>query len=190
MLKYVKLFFLIVILVNLSACQTSTKSSTPAKKDKSIKIAEINLQLGMGYLEKGNIQRAKQKLLIALKKGPKLPEAWYSMGYYLENTGEKGKANEYYLKAIDLAPARGDTQNNYGTYLCRMGQYREAIKHFILATKDPEYLDSAGAYENAGLCALKIPNNKLAANYFKQALAQDQHRTTSIIELNKITREL
>jgi len=187
MLHILKILFLLVIFGIFSAC-TSMKTSSDAKKDKSIKIAEINIQLGMGYLEKGNIERAKQKLLTALKKAPKLPEAWYSMAYFLEHTGEKEAAKRYYLKAVALAPERGDTQNNYGTYLCRSGHYQESIQHFILATKDPDYLDTVGAYENAGLCALKIPDTNLAIKYFKQALTQDPGRTTSLMELKKLEK--
>lgn len=177
---------LILMMCLLSACGAIKKTPT-VEEQKDIKIAEINIQLGIGYLDAGNIQRAKQKLLYALLKAPKLPEAWYTMAYFQEVTGNQAEAKIDYLKAIELAPKRGDTQNNYGTFLCRIGNYTEAIQHFMAATQDPRYLETAGAYENAGLCALKIPDRALAKHYFSLALESDPSRKVSLAELNKLT---
>lgn len=178
---------LIIILLNLTSCATN-KAKMEAL-EKSNRSASINIQLGMKYLERKDLQRSKTKFLLALQQAPQLPEAWYAMGYYLEATGDSKGAGKYYLKAVELKPYRGDVQNNYGTYLCRSHQYKEAIKHFELATKDPDYLDLASAYENAGLCSLKIPDKVLAARYFRQAIAQDPERKTSLKELVKLTQQ-
>jgi len=43
----------------------------------------------------------------------------------------------------------------------------------MLATKDPDYLDTALAYQNAGLCALKSKNFQMAIGFFEKALDQD-----------------
>ena len=146
-------------------------------------IAKINAQLGIAYLEQKNVQRAKQKLLIALEQGPGIPETWYSMAYFLEATGNKAEARKYYMKSVAIAPQRGDAQNNFGTFLCRSGEYRESIKHFMLAVKAPDYLDPAAAYENAGQCSMKMHAYKQAANDFNQALLKDPARTSSLLKL-------
>jgi type IV pilus assembly protein PilF len=153
-------------------------------------IAKINVQLGMAYLEQKNVQRAKQKFLLALDQGPNIPETWYSMAYFLEATGNQEEASKYYLKAVEVAPGRGDAQNNYGTFLCRSGRYQESIKHFMLAAKSPEYLDPAAAYENAGMCAMKIPSYQQAEGYFKQALLKDPARTLSLLKLAEVDIKL
>lgn len=152
--------------------------------------AKINAQLGMAYLEKKNVQRAKQKLLLALEQGPNIPETWYSMAYFHEATGNKSEARRYYEKSVAIAPDRGDAQNNYGTFLCRSGQYRESIKHFMLAVKAPEYIDPAAAYENAGLCSMKIKEYKQAAHFFNQALLKDPARTSSLLKLAEVDVKL
>lgn len=168
-----------------SACMTMHAEKKEALQ-KNRKIALINTQLGMAYLEKGDLQRAKQKLLYAIEKDPNIPESWYTLAYYYEKTGNNADAKRYYLKAISLAPHRGDVLNNYGTYLCRHKQYIESIRYFLAATSDKQYLDSAGAYENAGLCALSIPNRRDAAIYFNRALEEDPTRTVSMNELSKL----
>lgn len=169
----------------LSACATapSTNKDNVTKLEKT---AEINTQLGMAYLEKQDMQRAKQKFLLALTQAPKSPQVWYSMAYFLEVTGDKQQAKEYYSKAVNLAPNRGDVQNNFGTFLCRSGEYDAAIQHFLLAVKDPEYIETSSAYENAGLCALKIPNKRLALQYFNQAAIQDPNSAVALIEAARL----
>lgn len=171
----------------LLSCSSMNGTNTEEQElAKNKKIAEINIQLGMGYLERKDMERAKQKLLYALQKSPQLPEAWYSMAYFQETTGNKQEARKDYLKSLELAPKRGDVQNNYGTFLCHNGEYRESITHFIAATQDPDYLYLAGAYENAGLCALKIPDKKLAEEYFNLALEQDPTNEGTMTELTKL----
>lgn len=174
----------ILFLAALAGC--TTLNGPPDKKDKVVSTAQTNIQLGMAYLEKKDVQRAKEKLLAAVTKAPNLPEGWYSMAYFYEITGNNPQAQQYYLKAIELAPRRGDTQNNYGTYLCRTGDYNGAIQHFMLAVQDPAYLDTAGAFENAGLCALKIPDLKVAMQYLSEAEMQDPNRPSTLLELAKL----
>jgi len=168
-----------VLFCFLSACATVKNPAKTQKQEQSAKSAKINAQLGIAYLERHNLPLAKQKLLLAMEQGPDLPETWYSMAYYQEATGNKDDASIYYQKAVSIAPNRGDAQNNYGTFLCRNGDYQGSVEHFLLAVKDPTHLNPADAYENAGLCAAKIPNKQLAAKYFAKALEQDPSRITS-----------
>ena len=170
-----------IIFFTLSACAT-TQPKTSEEEAKATKLAQINIQLGLKYIELKNFQRAKQKLLAALEANPKLPETQYVLAYFYETMGDTQLANQYYLASVSLAPNRGDVQNNYGTFLCRLGQYKNAVQHFQQAVKDNSYLNVAGAYENAGLCALKIPDRKMAAHYFELALKHDPGRTTALRE--------
>lgn len=186
--KNLKNIFLPVFILLLGAC-APTKSETD-DENRAISTAKINTQLGMTYLEKRNIARAKQKLLLALEEAPQIPDTWYSMGYFLEVTGDQAEAKKYYLKALAIAPKRGDVQNNFGTYLCRQGNYRESIQHFELAAQDIHYIDTAEAYENAGLCAMKIPDKRLAKKYFEKSLERDPERATPYLELAELDYQI
>lgn len=188
--KKIKVICLSLLILSLAACGTMKSEETTTKENKQISTAQLNAQLGLGYLERHEVQRAKQKLLLALSEAPNIPEPWYSMAYYLEVTGETEQAKTYYLKALALAPNRGDVQNNLGTFLCRTGDYRGSIQHFLLATKDPDYLDTASAYENAGLCASKIPDDKLALQYFNLAILQDPNHPISLFESAQLNYKL
>lgn len=145
-----------------------------------------NMQLGMAYLKEGDMPRAKGKLITAVTQAPKLPDVNVAMAYFLEKTGEIQQAESWYLKAIALAPGNGAFLNNYGTFLCRTKRYKEAENYYIKAIHDPNYLYTAGAYENAGLCMEMNADYDKAEVYFLKALKQDPNRKQSLREITKI----
>jgi len=175
-------------LLFLQAChqKAALNAERAVEAQKHREAASYNTQLGMAYLKQEDRPRAKQKLLTALKLAPKLPEVNAAMAYYLEKTGDIQEARAYYQKALFLAPNSGAQLNNYGAFLCRLGKYKEAEQYFLKAVKDVTYLQTAGAYENAGLCAAAIPNYPKAQYYFTKALMQDPQRKQSLYELVKI----
>jgi type IV pilus assembly protein PilF len=144
--------------------------------------ARINTQLGLAYLKQGNRSRAKSKLLNALSLAPKSPDVNAGFAYYLETSGDIENADQYYQKAISFAGNSGAQLNNYGAFLCRNKRYAEADKYFLKAVEDVKYLNVAGAYENAGLCAEANGNDSKALAYFKKALVQDPQRKPSLVE--------
>lgn len=177
---------LLIGMLLLTACYTVSDNGNQKKKIPNLTAAKYNVQLGLAYLQQGKPPRAKQKLLLALKQGPKWPEAYEAMAYYLEMTGSPKESNAYYKRAIELSDSSGNSLNNYGAFLCRRGRYQAAEKYFLAAVKDNNYLEPAGAYENAGLCAMGIPDNKKAIAYFRKALQKDPRRITSMIESAEI----
>jgi len=187
-LLLIKLITISLIFVILISCYKWP--DTPNEfEEKKIRASKINIRLGMIYLEKNDVRRAKHKFLLALDEAPNTPEPWYGMGYFLETTGNVEQAEKYYLKSVSLAPIRGDALNNYGTYLCRTGHYSHSIQYFIEAATDPHYLDPAAAYENAGFCALKIPDRKMAMQFFYRVLMEDPHRPRTLMTMAELNYE-
>lgn len=183
-------FFLVILTVLVIAACSSTSTRENAGRTTSATqnqtASNYNVQLGLGYLQQGDVQRSKQKLLSAIQQDPNSAPAQGAMGYFAETTGNTAAAENYYRKAVELNPTAGAAQNNYGTYLCRQGHYQEAEQHFLLAVQDPTYLKTAEVYENAGLCAMQIPDNAKAMTYFTKAVTQDPSRAESWLELGQI----
>ncbi|AHE67107.1 type IV pilus biogenesis/stability protein PilW [Legionella oakridgensis] len=173
------------LLLLLQACQqkSEVKEDVVTREYNRSEAASYNTQLGLAYLKQGNRPRAKRKLLIALSQAPDSPSVNSAMAYFMEKTGEIQEAKSYYQKALSLAPGSGAQLNNYGAFLCRQGQYNKAEEYFMKAVKDIRYENTAGAYENAGLCAMVIPNYTRAKEYFIKALEQDSSRKQSLYEL-------
>lgn len=177
-------FITSLCLLNLISCASDTAKQATTE---NLTAATYNVQLGLGYLQEKDMPRAKQKLLLALKQAPKWPVAYDAMAYYLDSTGEIKQAESYYRQALRLDPNSGASLNNYGTFLCKQKKYDEAVSYFLKAANQINYLNTAEAYENAGLCALKAPNSKLAYQYFDKAIQQDPNRTVSLFELAKLS---
>ncbi|KTD75051.1 type IV pilus biogenesis/stability protein PilW [Legionella waltersii] len=184
--------FIIAFCLILQGCK-QTKDSDDQVVDKRVdlsKAASFNVQLGLGYLKQGDRPRAKRKLLLALEQQPNSPDVNASLAYYFEQTTEIEQARKYYSKALALSNDSGAQLNNYGTFLCRQGDYQGAEKYFLKAVKDQSYLNTAAAYENAGLCAIEIPDNAKAMSYFQKALNQDPSRRQSLYELTKLESKM
>ncbi|NNM58490.1 MAG: type IV pilus biogenesis/stability protein PilW [Legionellales bacterium] len=181
-------FFLMLSLL-LSACTEQPDVQTPSSVSPeryNPAAAVYNTQLGVGYLQEGNISRAKSKLLLAQKQDPNSPEVWSALAYFYEMTDNNTMADKYYLKAINLDPKKGSSLNNYGAFLCKKGQYQKSLTYFAEAVADPAYLNDASTYENAGLCAEEIPNKAAAQKFFMQALDNNPSLPTSTLELGQI----
>lgn len=172
-----------ILILNLAACSIFSRPKIPAT---GLQAADTNVQLGLAYLQSGDVQRAKQKLLLAEQQAPASTESQGAMGYFLESTGNLSQAEAYYRRAVTLNPKSGAAQNNFGTFLCRRGRYTEADQHFLLALQDPSYLNTAQVYENAGLCAMQGRDTNKAMGYFTQAITQDPKRAISWLELGRI----
>lgn len=151
------------------------------------KAALANVELGHGYLEQGQVVRAKKKLVHALKLIPNLPEGLTAMGYFWERVGDSKEAEKYYKKAIAVGKGgKGAVYGSYGNFLCRESRYQEADKAFDSALQDRDYLNTAEIYESAGLCAISANTLDKAEDYFMRAIRYDNKRARSWVELTTL----
>lgn len=144
--------------------------------------ALVNVELGLGYLTQGQVARAKTKLTHAIKLAPSIPETHSAMAYFLEMVGEFKDAEREHKKAVSLS-GKGAVLNNYGAFLCRRGRLKEADRTFHKAIEDKNYARTAEVYENAGLCALKWPDDQKATEYLMTAIQRDPNRSSAFLEL-------
>ncbi len=177
-------FGLLVVVLVLSACASTSKLS--GQDSEATRAANVNVQLGAGYMRQGNNEIALSKLQRALDQDPKLPSAHYVIAILYERLGEMEKADKHYRRAVELAPNDPEAHNNYGTFLCGQNRLKEADKQFHDALKDPLYKTPEYAYTNAGVCALKIPDVAKAEAYFRQALQVNPRFGNALFELAKL----
>lgn len=151
--------------------------------------AEVNVQLGIAYMRRGEYEVALQKLQRAVRQDPEYPEAHTGLAVLYEQIGEPGKAREHYEEAVSLAPESGSAQNNLGQFLCKQGEYKEAEKHFLRALDDPFYKTPEVAYTNAGVCVQQIPAPERAETYFRAALDERSEYPTALYRLSRLMFE-
>lgn len=160
----IKLNLISLLYLLMSGCSSFSKQT--AINDE---IAQANVRLAIALLKQGYYKDAHSKLNIAKELSSRNLNVWLGLGAFYETVGELNQAQEAYRQALDIDPRNGTSHNNYGAFLYRHGFYPESLSHFLIAIKDPNYLDMGMSYHNAALCAQKMSNKTLSKFYFQKA---------------------
>ncbi len=171
-----------------TACVTVTENSADSRFD-NIKAAEARVRLGLGYLDAGDMLRARENLELAVTYAPNYYRVLNSIAYYYQQVEESLLAEQAYKKALRESPQNGDVLNNFGVFLCKHGRYKKAEQYFNRAIEQPYYYQTAGSYENAGMCSLKSGDKKKAAFYFQRSLDHEPDRYLSSLQLSLLDIE-
>lgn len=156
--------WLVLLLV---ACSQSPQHS---------QLALTRLQLGLAYLEQDELEQAGRNLTQALRLAPGDYRSQLAMARYQQRAGHKDKAEQYYQHALQLAGQNCDVINNYGAFLCSLGQYDAAQRQFSKAAKLSASDSWAEAFENAGYCYLRSGEKHKAEVALTKAALNDSHK--------------
>ncbi|EJL6600928.1 type IV pilus biogenesis/stability protein PilW [Vibrio cholerae] len=181
--------FSLGLIIALAGCVTVTETAGNATQSDPTEMAEARIALGLGYLENGSMIKARENLEKALQHAPDYYRSQLSMAHYYEAVGENDSARKMYRTALSEHPKNGNVLNNFGTFLCKQGEYDTADQYFRRAVEQPYYYLISASYENAGLCALKAGKTDNAREYFKRAIDHDPNRLLSILQLTKMEIE-
>ncbi|WP_413285082.1 type IV pilus biogenesis/stability protein PilW [Vibrio sp. MA40-2] len=185
MINWIVVTFLACIVMG---CVTVTEHDSVSTFD-NIKAADARIVLGLSYLNADNRQKARENLELALKFAPNYYRALNSIAYYYQLVGEDELADKAYKHAMWESPNNSELLNNYGAFLCRLGQYAQADVFFNRAIEQPSNHQIADSLENAAICSLKSGNRADAEFYFKRCLDYDPARYFSLIQLSKLMLE-
>jgi type IV pilus assembly protein PilF len=187
----VRVLVLGVVALTVNACITSSSRPKPAASS-PVDAAEYNLQLGISYLRKGNLQAARQKLEKALEQDPGLATAHAALGVVFERLEDPAGAERHYRRAVDLDSSDPDNLNALAVFTCSRKQKPEdALKLFDRAIAIPLSVRSANRpmlYTNAGTCAKRV-DLALSENYLRGALSQDAQYPDALFQLADVTLE-
>lgn len=169
----IKYFFLLVFCLLLSACVTKTNSSLTDKADPSVAV-ERYVQLGLEYIKRNDIHRARKHLSRALEIDPNDASANASMGLIYHQESEDEKAEELFNKAISADPNYTPGRSYYGAYLFSKQRYQEALQQFQIAATDTRYEGRTQVFTNIALCHIKLQNDSKAIDAYQKALQLDR----------------
>lgn len=153
------------------------------------KLAEINVNLGVAYMEEGKYETAFSKLQKALALDPRYPQVHNALGILHNRLGEMDEAEQHYRRAVELDPSNPGLLNNYGQFLCQSGRKEEATDLFLRAVEDPFYETPEVAYTNAGLCAMNARDIDTAEKYFRKALSTNPKLPHALYQMALISYE-
>lgn len=182
----IKSFILLILCATaLSACSSNNSRPTPKKAE----AASYNARLGAEYTRTGRLPLASEKLKKALAQDPTSGDANHYYALLQQKLGENQEADKYFRRAISLSPKDPHLLTNYGSHLCRNGDYQAASKHYLAALDDPLYTTPEFAYTNAGICIKKSGNVVQAEEYFRKSLKTKPTFGSALFQMAKLKYE-
>jgi type IV pilus assembly protein PilF len=161
-------------------------SGTKPRQSKPQDAAVYNTQLGIAYLNQGELALAKDKLDRAVTQDPSFPEAHSARAMLYERLGDNDKADDEFRTALRLAPSDPNVVNNYAVYLCQRGRTNEGVKRFEQAAKNALYRTPEAAYTNAGVCLRAAKRDEEARVQFIKALQVKPNFSDAVLQLSDL----
>ncbi len=164
-------------LAALAAAACASRPHLPSVTSESVNLkpqpklaAKYNVQLGIAYMQRGDLEFAQQKLLLALKENPRDPMVHNALALLYERLGEIKRADGQFREALRLAPRDPNVSNDYAVYLCRTNRVAQGVRRLIATARDPLYATPEAAYTNAAVCLRSVHRDALAKRYLERAL--------------------
>ena len=179
-------FLLLIASVLITACGGEERVRRDKSEADLKRASELNVQLGVGYIKRGQLEVAQEKLYKAIDQDPENVEAHTTMAVLMMKIGEMSEAENYYLEAIDIKEKDPVLRNSYGTYLCKVGRIDEALEEFQLAYTNPFYDTPYLAYSNAGTCLLQAGDFKNAEAYLRKALRKQPKLSGALLSMAEL----
>jgi len=181
----------------LAGCTTTTTTSTTTTgnmtNDKGKKpevdrekALQNRLQLALGYMGKGDNNRAREHLNKATEMNSRSPEVHDVWGLLYQRQGELKEAELHYKKALSYDPTFTRGRNNYGLFLLRSNRLEEAYQQFVIGSQDLGYPNRAELFYKLGFTAQKLNKAKEAEEAFTKAALLNPKMSIAYLELAEI----
>ena len=175
-------FALFAVAILAAGC-TTTGDTVDGRQVDEKEAAHANMQLGMAYLQQGNLVAAKEKLDRAEQQDPRSFEVHWALASLSERLLQPGEADRHYQAALRLAPQNGEVSNTYGVFLCRSGKVAPALKLFDEAFNNQLYTTPWAAATNAAICLRSDKRDADAVPYLERALIRRPDYAAAVVEL-------
>ena len=181
-----RISYICLLTVFLSAC-----AMVPVGPTQNVKASKINVQLGVGYYQQGNLELANEKLVKALRQDPESSQAHYAYAVLQNRFLNKEKTEEHFRKAIELDPSNSEALSNFGAFLCNDNRLEESETMFLRAVDNPLYKAPEVAYTNAAVCVLKgdATQTTKAKDYLQKALAIRNNYRPALVKMAELIFE-
>jgi Tfp pilus assembly protein PilF len=131
---------------------------------------QARLELAERYLVEGEPRLALQQLLLIEPKAKDNPRLYFDLGLTYMAMGEDPKAEQAFLKAIQLDQNYAEAWNNLGQIYLVQGRYSQAEQAFKKALSILTYLTPEFAAYNLAQLYLKQGQPDLALKYAKLSI--------------------
>jgi type IV pilus assembly protein PilF len=177
----------VILAMALAGCATGGGSIHQSDSSSSGQdAARVHTELGWHLMQQGNNKRALEKLQTALTFDANYAPAHTVLGLLYTRIGKPSKAETHYRRAVELEPTDGNTNNNFGRFLCQEGKTREGLPYFRKALADPFYKTRATALTNAGTCHIRAGDYAQAETSLRQALKDNPRYADALYQMARV----
>lgn len=152
--------------------------------------SRLNTQLGIDHLRRGRIDLALEKLTRATEQDPRNADAQLGLALVQDRRNDHEAASKHYRRALSLKPNDPLIQNNFGIFLCRDGDRKEAERLFLAAAGNVDYRTPEAALTNAGVCAMQHQDYTAAEAYFRDALQRNRNFPDALLQMTRLSMQL
>jgi type IV pilus assembly protein PilF len=183
-----RLLIVSLAVLSLQACVT-VEESRFSKKASPEKAVENYTQLGLGYLQKGRPDWARDRLQRALEIDPNDPQANDAMGLVWQTEGELDLAEDSFKKALREDPKFTLARHHLGRLYARMKRYKEARDLLSEVANDRYYNNRVGAYNDMALNFFRMGNSQGAIEAYTQSLRLAPYNVDALVNISTLLFE-
>jgi len=155
---------ILLLMVPLSLLSCTSPRTTDSER------AGLHLQIGTGYLAKGQYPQAMAELLRAEQYDPKNPLILNNLGLAYFVRGRYQEAEAKFRAALKSAPRFSDAKNNLGRLLVDTQRAREALRVLQEVENDLTYEFQEKTWSNLGMAYFSLGQFKKAEEYLSRSL--------------------
>lgn len=185
----------LAVAASVGGCATGKVGAQPAEQPVSQQTAtsdfrqraKVHTELGALYVQRGNLGVALEEARAALSADANYAPAHSLTGLVYMQLHEDVAAEKSFEQALVLAPGDPEINNSFGWFLCQTGREQRSMHYFNAAIKSPLYATPSLPNTNAGICSLRLKDDKAAEDYFIRALRLDGNNDRALFFLADIT---
>jgi type IV pilus assembly protein PilF len=186
-MRTARLSLLAIIALNLLACGSTNPNEF--SKPQPERASDINLEIGIDHLRKGNLSQAKEKIDRALDQNPRNANAHSAAGLLYDRLGETKQADSHFDRALSLDAKNPDIANNYAAFLCKNTRYERGEKFALQAASNPLYKTPEIGLVNAGNCARAGGELARAEEHYRRAIGIQPRFGAALFSLAEVELE-
>lgn len=180
---WLKKIIIPALILTLSACVTTKGTLFPDKVSKENQI-ESQVRIAINFLESNEAEKAIFHLKSAIELDPKSPRVHEILALSLEKTADNDKADMHFRKMLHYDKSYTRGRANYGSFLMRQGNFKDAYKEFSIVVDDIYYPNRAVVYQQLAFCAEKLGKFEEVGAAYQKAVALDGNSTPALLELS------
>jgi type IV pilus assembly protein PilF len=178
----------VLALAALVACAGKPRIVTPQPQAQLVKpdladAAKYNVELGVAYMDRGDLALAKDRLDRAEKEAPRDPMVHSALALLDERLEQPDDADREFHEALRLAPHDPKIANNYAVYLCRNHRVDEGVKLLLQTARNPLYETPEAAYTNAAVCLRSVHRDAEARTDLLRAIRLRPNFAEAVLQL-------